>query len=105
MRGPDGHVEAPGDPALGGFPKEAGVGVFGEFIQADVTGRLKQNATNHLVVRVDNAPRLTWLPGASTRREMQPDRSWPIWAWKSRRTVLRKASTRLKGLTNPCGCF
>ena len=30
----------------------------------DVTGRLKPDAANQLVVRVDNAPRLTWLPGA-----------------------------------------
>jgi len=36
--GPDGEVEAPGDAALGGFPEEAGVGVFGEFVEADVTG-------------------------------------------------------------------
>src|SRR5512133_400266 len=36
MGGPDGEVEAPGDAALGGFPEEAGIGMFGEFIEADV---------------------------------------------------------------------
>jgi beta-glucuronidase len=30
----------------------------------DVTGKLKPGAANQLVVRVDNAPRLAWLPGA-----------------------------------------
>jgi len=34
--GPDGHVVAPGDAALGGFPEEARVGVFGKFVEADV---------------------------------------------------------------------
>ena len=34
--GPDGHVEAPGDTALGSFPEQLGIGVFGEFIQANV---------------------------------------------------------------------
>ena len=34
--GPDGEVEAPGDAALGGFPEEFGVGVFGELVEADV---------------------------------------------------------------------
>jgi hypothetical protein len=36
VRGPDGHVVAPGDSALGGLPEEFGVGVFGEFVEADV---------------------------------------------------------------------
>src|SRR5438093_607345 len=36
VSGPDGDVVGPGDAALGGFPKELGVGMFGEFIQADV---------------------------------------------------------------------
>jgi beta-glucuronidase len=30
----------------------------------DLTGKLKANAANLLVLRVDNRPRLTWLPGA-----------------------------------------
>ena len=30
----------------------------------DVTGKLKADAANVLVLRVDNRPRLTWLPGA-----------------------------------------
>ena len=30
----------------------------------DVTGKLRPDAANQLVVRVDNAPRLSWLPGA-----------------------------------------
>lgn len=30
----------------------------------DVTGRLKADGPNQLVIRVDNAPRLAWLPGA-----------------------------------------
>ena len=30
----------------------------------DVTGRLNPDAANQLVVRVDNAPRVSWLPGA-----------------------------------------
>ena len=34
--GPDGEIVVPGDAALGGFPEEAGVGVFGEFVEADV---------------------------------------------------------------------
>ena len=32
--------------------------------ELDVTGKLRRDATNQLVVRVDNAPRLSWLPGA-----------------------------------------
>ena len=34
--GPDGEVAAPGDAALGGFPEEFGVGMFGEFVEADI---------------------------------------------------------------------
>ena len=34
--GPDGEVVVPGDAALGGFPEETGVGVFGEFVETDV---------------------------------------------------------------------
>jgi len=34
--GPDGHVVAPGDAALGSLPEEFGVGVLGEFVEADV---------------------------------------------------------------------
>jgi len=34
--GPDGEVAAPGDAALGGLPKQAGVGVLGEFVEADI---------------------------------------------------------------------
>ena len=34
--GPDGEVETPGDAALGGFPEEFGVGMFGEFVKADI---------------------------------------------------------------------
>ena len=36
MGGPDGEVVGPGDAALGGFPEEFGVGMFGEFVEADV---------------------------------------------------------------------
>ena len=38
VRGPDGHVVAPGYAALGGFPEEPGIGVFSEFVEADVAG-------------------------------------------------------------------
>ena len=34
--GPDGHVVAPGDTPLSGLPEEFGVGMFGEFVEADV---------------------------------------------------------------------
>ena len=34
--GPDGHVTIPGDAGLGGLPKEPGVGMFGELIDADI---------------------------------------------------------------------
>ena len=34
--GPDGDVAVPGDAALGNFPEELGIGVFGEFVEADV---------------------------------------------------------------------
>jgi len=34
--GPDGHVVAPGDAALSGLPEEFSVGMFGEFVEADV---------------------------------------------------------------------
>jgi len=34
--GPDGEVVAPGDAALGGLPEELGIGVFGEFVEADI---------------------------------------------------------------------
>src|SRR5882724_1921343 len=34
--GPDGEVAAPGDAALGGFPEQARVLVFGEFVEANV---------------------------------------------------------------------
>jgi len=34
--GPDGEVVGPGDAALSGLPKEFSVGMFGEFIEADV---------------------------------------------------------------------
>ena len=34
--GPKGDVEAPGDAALGGLPKEPCVGVFGKLVEADV---------------------------------------------------------------------
>ena len=36
VSGPDGHIVAPGDTALGGFPEEPGIGVFSEFVEADV---------------------------------------------------------------------
>ena len=36
VSGPDGEVATPGDAALGGFPKEPGVGMLGEFVDADV---------------------------------------------------------------------
>src|SRR6266550_4236194 len=36
VRGPDGEVEAPGDAGLGGLPKELGVGVLGEFVEANI---------------------------------------------------------------------
>jgi hypothetical protein len=36
--GPDGEVVIPSDTGLGGFPQQAGVGVFGKFVEADVTG-------------------------------------------------------------------
>ena len=36
VRGPDGEIATPGDTALGDFPKEIGVGVFGEFVEADI---------------------------------------------------------------------
>jgi len=36
VRGPDGHIEGPGDAALSGFPEGFGIGVFGEFVEADV---------------------------------------------------------------------
>ncbi len=34
--GPDGEVVGPGDAALSGLPEEFGVGVFGEFVEADI---------------------------------------------------------------------
>jgi hypothetical protein len=34
--GPDGHVVTPGDAGLSGLPEEFSVGMFGEFIEADV---------------------------------------------------------------------
>src|SRR5580765_8533738 len=34
--GPNGEVEAPGDAALGGFLEKLGVGMLGEFVEADV---------------------------------------------------------------------
>jgi hypothetical protein len=34
--GPDGEVTGPGDASLGGLPEEFRVGVFGEFVEADV---------------------------------------------------------------------
>ena len=34
--GPDGQIVGPGDAALGGLPEEFGIGVFGEFVEADV---------------------------------------------------------------------
>ena len=34
--GPDSHIETPGDPALGGLPKQLGVAVFGEFVETDI---------------------------------------------------------------------
>ena len=36
VRGPDGHVVAPGDAALRRLPEEFGVGMFGEFVEADI---------------------------------------------------------------------
>jgi hypothetical protein len=36
MGGPKGEVIIPGDAALGGFPEEPGVGVLGEFVEADI---------------------------------------------------------------------
>jgi len=36
VRGPDSYVVAEGGAALGGFPQQTGVGVFGEFVEADV---------------------------------------------------------------------
>src|SRR5206468_215191 len=38
VSGPDGHIVAPGYTALGGFPEEPGIGVFSEFVEADVAG-------------------------------------------------------------------
>jgi hypothetical protein len=35
--GPDGEVAGPGDAGLGGLPEEFGVGMPGEFVEADVT--------------------------------------------------------------------
>ena len=37
VRGPDGQVVAPGDAALRRFPEQPGVGMLGEFVQADVS--------------------------------------------------------------------
>ena len=34
--GPDGHVEVPGDAGLGGLPEETGIGVLGEFVEANI---------------------------------------------------------------------
>ena len=34
--GPDGDVVGPSDPALGGLPQELGIGMHGEFIEADI---------------------------------------------------------------------
>jgi hypothetical protein len=36
VSGPDGEVATPGDTALGDFPKEFGVGMFGEFVESDI---------------------------------------------------------------------
>ncbi len=36
VSGPDGEVAAPGNAALGSFPKEFSIGMFGEFIEADI---------------------------------------------------------------------
>jgi len=36
MGRPNGQVVIPGDPALGGLPEQPGIGVLGEFIEADV---------------------------------------------------------------------
>ncbi len=36
MSRPHRHVVAPGDAALGGLPEELGIGVFGEFVEADI---------------------------------------------------------------------
>ena len=36
VRGPDCHIVAPGYTALGGFPEKPGIGVFSEFVEADV---------------------------------------------------------------------
>ena len=33
---PDSHVGSPGDAALGGFPEKPGIGMFGEFIEANI---------------------------------------------------------------------
>ncbi len=37
VSGPDGHVMAPSDAALGGLPEELCVGMFGELVEAHVT--------------------------------------------------------------------
>ena len=36
VRGPDGEIAGPSDTALGDFPEEFGIGMFSEFIEADI---------------------------------------------------------------------
>ena len=37
VSGPDSEVAAPGDPALGSFPKKAGIGMLGKLVETDIT--------------------------------------------------------------------
>src|SRR5205085_711632 len=37
MRGPNGQVKPPSDSALGGFPEQTGIGMLGEFVEADIS--------------------------------------------------------------------
>jgi len=60
--GPDGEVVTESDAALGGFPEEFGVGMFGEFIDADVAavnghglGMRRESENARAIVKLDDA--------------------------------------------------